>query len=118
MLALDIYLFNGLKVIVVLKLNLNTGFKYGTTFLMHLFSNSFWIYLFLFSWDIVSLQLINFIVANDSGKQERRMKNISILLGIIRQSQAPSENRLKAMLNLKSRSPSLDLNPACPGRMP
>ena len=42
----------------------------------------------------------------------------TILLHVIWKTSTPSENRLTAILNWKSLSPSWDSNPACPDRKP
>ena len=51
-------------------------------------------------------------------KQERRRRVCTALLHIVRKSPKPSENKLTAIMNQKSTSPTRDSNPAYPDRMP
>ena len=86
-------------------------FKYGP------FPASFWI-LFFFLGSLFILQLTN-IDNNGDKKQEIRVKSMQHSIPhSFRKSQAPSENRLAAILNRKNPSPSRESNPACSDRMP
>ena len=57
------------------------------------------VWFFTFSWFILLLQLINFILANDDRKEERRRK--SMLHSINRKMPTPSENRYDSNFELK-----------------
>ena len=52
------------------------------------------------------------------GNRKEEGRVCTVPLHIIRKSPMPSKNRLTAVLNKKSLSPSLDSNPACSDRMP
>ena len=56
-------------------------------------------FFFTFSWFILLLQLINFTLANDDRKEDRRRK--SMLHSITRELPTPSENRYVSNFELK-----------------
>ena len=52
------------------------------------------------------------------GNRKQEGTVCTILLHAIRKSPTPRENILTVILNRKKQSPTQDLNPACPDRMP